>query len=529
MSTALKETAGVAVPPRKRKHTIKKFVFSPSTKETQTPAINPDSSRRPRLGSKNADNAFLNSYGKMDHVVEGDKSDRVCFIHNHKIVRASKVYINIYHLWQKWINRALKTVGLGGGYHTAIEIMGKEYHFGGCNQIDSGIFESRPLHQMKSCPHSNDFHMTESDWIAAEMSEHMGPMKKRQVIGLWSGSEADVDLLMRHLKEEGNWKGLNYKLLSFNCNHFVREACDILLKHSKHFHPAKGMTSTDTMVPPYLFKLANFIKSRYLRCVIGTIEEEDVDPPDEERFTFRGRPRYSIPSVTTREYHPSTQLYEPSRAFFPGDGCPSPHRRQSLPELRQLRVLALDNKPRQRHSEQRVWNGPRTSLSIMTTDPTDQTSCSIMEDASTSSAYDFKQSQSIESKRSEPSCNYRSPSRTKTVKASSSRTDQLSSHRQLHTVASSSESMMTMGSGSYEKRLDGIPPRQTQRSSTTVDDAFMRTALSHWNTQTMHSTTSCMETGDRSPVSCFIEEGMSGEDLGARFSLMRTLHKEQGF
>ena len=53
------------------------------------------------------DNAFLNSYGKMDHVVEGKKSDRVCFIHNHKIVRASKVYINIYHLWQKWINREL--------------------------------------------------------------------------------------------------------------------------------------------------------------------------------------------------------------------------------------------------------------------------------------------------------------------------------------------------------------------------------------------------------------------------------------
>lgn len=55
---------------------------------------------------------------------------------------------------------ALRTIGLGGGYHTAIEILGKEYHFGGCNQIDSGIFESRPLHQMKRSPHSNDFHMS---------------------------------------------------------------------------------------------------------------------------------------------------------------------------------------------------------------------------------------------------------------------------------------------------------------------------------------------------------------------------------
>lgn len=31
---------------------------------------------------------------------------------------------------------------------------------------------------------------------------HMGPLKKRQVVGLWSGSEADIDLLLRVLKEK---------------------------------------------------------------------------------------------------------------------------------------------------------------------------------------------------------------------------------------------------------------------------------------------------------------------------------------
>lgn len=54
----------------------------------------------------------------------------------------------------------LKTVGLGGGYHTAIEILGMEYHFGGCNRIDSGIFESRPLHQMRRLHYTNESYIS---------------------------------------------------------------------------------------------------------------------------------------------------------------------------------------------------------------------------------------------------------------------------------------------------------------------------------------------------------------------------------
>lgn len=111
---------------------------------------------------------------------------------------------------------ALRMVGLGGGYHTAIEIDGKEYHFGGCNQIDSGIFETRPLHQMKRIRRyaypcyrilltffdgKSDF-SGESDWAALEMLSQMGPLKERHVVGLWSGNEADVEVLMRLLKEE---------------------------------------------------------------------------------------------------------------------------------------------------------------------------------------------------------------------------------------------------------------------------------------------------------------------------------------
>ena len=49
--------------------------------------------------------AFLDRYGRLEHILNHPQEERICFIHNHKIVRAVKVYINIYHLWQSWVNR----------------------------------------------------------------------------------------------------------------------------------------------------------------------------------------------------------------------------------------------------------------------------------------------------------------------------------------------------------------------------------------------------------------------------------------
>lgn len=61
MSTEPRGTAGQAALAKKRKHTIKKFVFSSATKEAETPApqINPESYQQPRLQSK--------SIGKTEH------------------------------------------------------------------------------------------------------------------------------------------------------------------------------------------------------------------------------------------------------------------------------------------------------------------------------------------------------------------------------------------------------------------------------------------------------------------------------
>jgi len=34
------------------------------------------------------------------------------------------------------------------------------------------------------------------------MATKLGPLKERIVVGLWSGSEADIEVFMRHLKEK---------------------------------------------------------------------------------------------------------------------------------------------------------------------------------------------------------------------------------------------------------------------------------------------------------------------------------------
>ena len=199
---------GDAISARKktRKDSVKKFVFSCSHNETQTTGrdVNPSAHRRQRTRSKSngeklsmrrplmcfvqsdhferiykncvthqdvlfLEHAFLDRYGRSEHILNHPQDERICFIHNHKIVRAVKVYINVYHLWQSWVNRkqsyrtlkrwywilflsgALRSVGLGGGYHTSIEVFGREFHFGCCSQIDAGIFESVPLHQIQRC------------------------------------------------------------------------------------------------------------------------------------------------------------------------------------------------------------------------------------------------------------------------------------------------------------------------------------------------------------------------------------------
>lgn len=42
----------------------------------------------------------------------------------------------------------LACCGLSGGFHSAIEICGREYQFRGCSNVNEGIFETHPAHSL---------------------------------------------------------------------------------------------------------------------------------------------------------------------------------------------------------------------------------------------------------------------------------------------------------------------------------------------------------------------------------------------
>uniref|UniRef100_A0ACD6A940 Uncharacterized protein n=1 Tax=Avena sativa TaxID=4498 RepID=A0ACD6A940_AVESA len=101
------------------------------------------------------------------------------------------------------INRIFKdAIGLGGIFHTAIQVYGdEEWLFGYCEH-GSGVF---------SCPPSKN---------------PMYTFRESIVLGNTSCSMLTVNRIVRELSRE--WPGSSYEILSRNCNHFCNELCDKL-------------------------------------------------------------------------------------------------------------------------------------------------------------------------------------------------------------------------------------------------------------------------------------------------------------
>ncbi|PNT76717.1 desumoylating isopeptidase 2 isoform X3 [Brachypodium distachyon] len=101
------------------------------------------------------------------------------------------------------INRIFKDgIGLGGIFHTAIQVYGdEEWSFGYCEQ-GSGVF---------SCP---------------PCKNPMYTFRESIVLGKTSCTMFTVNQILRELSWE--WPGGSYELLSRNCNHFCNEFCDKL-------------------------------------------------------------------------------------------------------------------------------------------------------------------------------------------------------------------------------------------------------------------------------------------------------------
>lgn len=49
-----------------------------------------------------------------------------------------------------WSTGVLSFCGLSGGFHSAIEVCGKEYQFRGCPNYNEGIFETYPAHSLNA-------------------------------------------------------------------------------------------------------------------------------------------------------------------------------------------------------------------------------------------------------------------------------------------------------------------------------------------------------------------------------------------
>ncbi|CDP05149.1 unnamed protein product [Coffea canephora] len=101
------------------------------------------------------------------------------------------------------INKIFKDgIGLGGIFHSAVQIYGdEEWSFGFCEQ-GTGVF---------SCPAAKN-----------PMYTYREPI----ILGTTNSSIFKVNQILRELSRE--WPGHSYDLLSKNCNHFCDELCERL-------------------------------------------------------------------------------------------------------------------------------------------------------------------------------------------------------------------------------------------------------------------------------------------------------------
>ncbi|GMJ13581.1 hypothetical protein like AT4G25680 [Hibiscus trionum] len=101
------------------------------------------------------------------------------------------------------INKIFKDgIGLGGVFHSAVQVYGEEeWSFGFCEH-GSGVF---------SCPSGKN---------------PMYTYRESMVLGRTNFSKFKVNQILQELSRE--WPGNSYDLLSKNCNHFCDELCEML-------------------------------------------------------------------------------------------------------------------------------------------------------------------------------------------------------------------------------------------------------------------------------------------------------------
>ncbi|KAG2438782.1 hypothetical protein HXX76_005323 [Chlamydomonas incerta] len=196
---------------------------------------------------------------------------QITWVHSHQIVRGFKVILNLYDILPPRLNSFLTGCGLGGAFHSGIEVAGTEYAFGGASGEDQGIMAlARPLFVLRREAEEVVKAGQHDSGSAAAALEWMPVLRSRVVVGWWLGSLAELDTqVLRPLWLQGKWVGPAYRLLSRNCNHFSRALCGALLAHSS-FKAAPGKADPLRMVPRKVTRLSSLAAA--LRCCTSRMD-----------------------------------------------------------------------------------------------------------------------------------------------------------------------------------------------------------------------------------------------------------------
>ena len=143
----------------------------------------------------------------------------------------SSVTINIYDMLPSVINKFTTKIGMGGVFHTGIEVYETEYHFGGNVQERSGIFERSPC---------------DAETLKQDFSLKHLRLKKSIHMGITSLTEEEIREKINELKKE--FTGNRYQFTNRNCNHFASVFTQILVGKE---------------IPVWINRPANFIKNIY--------------------------------------------------------------------------------------------------------------------------------------------------------------------------------------------------------------------------------------------------------------------------
>lgn len=126
--------------------------------------------------------------------------------------RQWRVKVHVYQLVSNRTNRLCKSVGVGGVYHTGVEVGGVEFGFGWHDHESTGVWRQIPRQLPKDFARGKAVHV-----VLIDMGEATLTPRELQ------------DILAQVMSE---FTGNSYSVLHRNCNHFTIELCKRLVNRS---------------------------------------------------------------------------------------------------------------------------------------------------------------------------------------------------------------------------------------------------------------------------------------------------------